>query len=105
MNNNLNLPDNYFLEFNSEGCFMKVALAIPKELVKLIGNPNNVFLSNKNNTYYYQLKKQITNVNKKTIEDTYSYLLNNLQTNIREKKIQQLEKEILTLNKQLKLNL
>lgn len=91
---NLDIPENASLEFAPEGLYLKVCLPIPKELVKYVGNKNNIFKCKNKKINYYRNKKLIDNPTKKRIEFIYKELLKQLQINIRTKKVAELSNQI-----------
>jgi len=85
---------NCHIEFTANGCVVWVSLNISKEMSKYLYE-GNIYQGKK--MLVYALKKEITNVNTKTIKATYDILITNCMINHRQAKIKVLENEVVHL--------
>lgn len=82
---------NLKVKFNAFGCEVFVSLNIEKKMIKHL-SANNVYKGDK--MYLYGYRKQLTEVNYKSVLGAYEELLNKLQIRLREAKQKVLEDEI-----------
>lgn len=82
---------NLHIEVNVDGIKVWVSLNIEPSMKKYL-SPNNVFKAEKR--WIYCLRKEVDNLNFKTLENVYKELLNRSMINCREAKKKVLDKQI-----------
>ena len=82
---------NFHIEVNPDGITVWVTLNIEPQMKKYL-SPNNVFKGEK--LWVYGLRKQVENLNFKTLETTYNELMNRAMINVREAKKKVLDAQI-----------
>ena len=86
-----NLFPNFHIEINPNGTTVWVSLNIEPEMKKHL-SPNNIFKGDK--LWVYALRKEVENLNFKTLETTYNELMNRAMINVREAKKKVLDEQI-----------
>lgn len=82
---------NFHIEVHPNGVKVWISLNIEPEMKKHL-SPNNVFKGEK--LWVYALRKDVENLNYKTLEATYNELMNKAMINCREAKKKVLDEEI-----------